>query len=288
MTGLEVAEVIDRLDGVGAGAALAAEKLAADQLDATPAHTGHALAVAADARDRARNMGAVVIRRASGIDVVAVAREVPAADIVDITVAVIVHAVGGVVRIDPDVGGQILVVEVDALVDHADNDVAATGVPGRPRFAGLRTELVGRAGRVAMHAVQRAVGVVRVVRNGRVGVGPVRLGVFHRRVVHQGLHRDRDADAGRQLQQRRFTTPGGAAADRIDLARAKSLAHCDLLRGAGAIAEFDDQFICLVRSAGLQTLQHEFRTATRARGGDAEDGKDGAGQRGVAEAIRHV
>src|SRR5688572_10415545 len=185
MAGLQVGDVVHRLDRVGGGAAATAQELGADQLDAAPAHAGHALAVAAGAGDRARHVRAVVVVGATGVDVVAATVEVPAAGVVDIAVAVVVDAVGRIVRIAPDVGGEVFVVVVDAFVDDADDDIAAVGVAGAPGLGGLRAVLVGRRRRIAVHAPQRTVGGVGVVGGGAVLVGPVRFGVFDGRVAAQ-------------------------------------------------------------------------------------------------------
>ena len=133
--------------------------------------------VAALGADRAGDMGAVVVDRAV-VDRVVVAVEVPAVDVVDVAVAVVVDAVDRVVRVRPDLPGEIGVREHDAFVDLAHEDGGRPGVAGRPRFAGLAAVLVGRRGGVAVHAPQRAVGVVGVVRDRVVVVAEVRLGVF--------------------------------------------------------------------------------------------------------------
>ena len=76
-------------------------------------------------------MGAVAVF-VEVVDRVVVVAEVPAVDVVHIAVAVIVDAVGllaasGLAGVGPRLGGEVRVVEVDAVVDHGDHDVRVAG-----------------------------------------------------------------------------------------------------------------------------------------------------------------
>src|SRR4029077_4188664 len=99
---------------------------------------------------------------------VVVVKEIPAVDVVDVPVQVVVHAgkAGGLDRIGPDIGRQVGMVNLDAFVDDADGDGAAADMSGLPGLAGLAAERIRVPGRrVAEHAPQIAVGVTRVVRD---------------------------------------------------------------------------------------------------------------------------
>src|SRR5262249_1932266 len=142
------------------------------------------------------------------VDRVVAVDEVPAVDVVDVAVAIVVDAVDRVVGVGPGVGTEVWVGELNPLVDDADVDRLRAGVAGRPRLLGLAAVDVRRAGRsdrgrrvVAVHAPQRAVGVVRVVGDVGGGEDPVRLGVGDQRVVlEQGRGRRGVGGAAQHLQ----------------------------------------------------------------------------------------
>src|SRR5205807_295492 len=102
-----------------------AEELGGNQ-GHVPVDAGHAEPIAAHAGNGARDVravgiGIVVARRAVVNRVVAVVR-VPAVNVVDVAVAVVIGVVRAVERVGPDIGVQIGVVEVDPLVDHTHVD----------------------------------------------------------------------------------------------------------------------------------------------------------------------
>src|SRR5262245_41523900 len=90
----------------------------------------HADSVIADGGDGARHVRAVPVLI---LRVVVVGEEIPAVDVVDEAVVVVVDAVAGdLAGIRIDVGGQVRVSEINAAVQHADDHRAAAGgdVPG--------------------------------------------------------------------------------------------------------------------------------------------------------------
>src|SRR5262249_24139846 len=154
--------VVDRRDGAGGAAGAAGvEELQGHQFDAGPGNAGDADAVVAHPRDGAGDVRAVavVVER-----FVVVRDEVPAVDVVDEAVAVVVDAVAGdLARVGPDVGGEVGVVVVDAGVDDRDDDAAARG-DGVPRLGGVDVGVGDAAGLPGVvQAPERAVGVPRVV-----------------------------------------------------------------------------------------------------------------------------
>ncbi len=179
---LQVGQVVEGLDGAGGIAAVGPQELRGDHRD-VPTHTGHAGAVAADAADRAGHVGAMIVADAV-VDGVVVRVEIPAADVVDVSVAVVVDAVScGIERIQPHVGREVRMVEVHAFVDDPHVDIARAGEARRPRLFGLATERIRRADRaggkrlvVSIHAPEPAArGVVGVVADGCRCKPPVRL-----------------------------------------------------------------------------------------------------------------
>ncbi len=175
--------VVDGADGVLEGAAAAGvEELEGHDLD-LPVHAGHADAVVAGRADGAGAVRAVVVvvhRIAAAGD------RVEAVHVVDDAVAVVVHAVArDLGRVDPHVGGQILVRVVHAGVDHADDDVGAADAVV-PRLDGVDVSVRGAAG---------LAGVVEPVQLGEAGIvgrgagvdDVVALGVEDLRVLAQLL-----------------------------------------------------------------------------------------------------
>ena len=68
-------------------------------------------------------MGAVVIYRPVK-DRVVVVVEVPAVDVIDITIVVVVDVIAVDLKgIDPDVVDEVGMVNLDAFVDHTDDDI---------------------------------------------------------------------------------------------------------------------------------------------------------------------
>ena len=159
--------------------------------------------------DRAGHVGAVVVARPV-VDGGVVGVEVPAVDVVDVAVPVVVDAVGGLAGVRPDVGRQVWVADLDALVDDAHVDVRVAGVAGVPGLAGPAPERVGGRRAVAVHAPVPAPGVVGVVRDGRRVELVVRLDVGHagtgpdlRDGLLDGLARRQLDDDGVPRQRRR-------------------------------------------------------------------------------------
>jgi len=88
-------------------------------------------------------MGAVEVRGRAVVDARFVVEEVPAVDVVDVAVEVVVNPVArGLERVRPDVRLEVLVVDVDAGVDDADVDVPAADLVGVPCPSGAAAERV--------------------------------------------------------------------------------------------------------------------------------------------------
>ena len=185
-------------DGVGREAhAEVAQEADRHDLD-FPVHAGHALVVVADGADDARHVRAVavVVHRVVGRQAQhgVVGAEVPAADVVDVAVAVVVEIV---VRyfagIDPHVVGQVRMGVVHAGVDHRDDDVPAARrlVPGFDRAdVGRRQGGVLEPPLADEHrVVRRAVGTHHVIR----------LGIEHVRIRAQFFQLGGEVVARRQL-----------------------------------------------------------------------------------------
>ena len=145
-----------------------------------PVDAGPAVAVVAHRADHAADCGAVTTC-ADGV----VARRVPAVDVVDETVPVVVHAVSSDLRaVRPVVGHEVdvVVVRPASFKNRHDNAVAVAGGPSRgdvPRQVGVDV-VVGRVNVVPLGPKLRVVGrrpVLHVV---------VELCRHHRREVVQG------------------------------------------------------------------------------------------------------
>ena len=210
MGGLEVGEVVDRLDRVGKRSTVTPKELAADQGD-VPVHACDAHTVVCLCADRARHVRTVVVEAPAGAAVVdgAVAvGEVPAVDVVDVAVPVVVHAVGGIEGVGPDLPGELRVRELDAFVDDAYVDALRAGVAGRPGLGGLSAERVGGSGGVAVHAPE----VLGHIGAGEDGVG--RRGLVAQEEVELGV---RDGGVALQLGDRLAAVCAGRKVDDLDL-----------------------------------------------------------------------
>jgi len=126
--------VVDRLDGgFRASVAVRAEELHRHDAD-VPRHTRDADTVVAHAADGARAVGAVtvVVHR-----IAVVVEEVVAVNVVNVTVAVIVHAIArDLAGIGPYVLREVGVVVVDACIDDRDHNVGRPGLDV-PRRGGV-------------------------------------------------------------------------------------------------------------------------------------------------------
>ena len=126
--------VLDRGDGLRIDPAVVVRVVALDELE------GHDLDRRRDADDpgavqgrgdRAGDMGPVEVV-AEVVDRVVLVAEVPAVDVVDLPVRVVVEAVGllaqaGFARVDPGPAGEVRVAEVDAVVDDRDDKARSPG-----------------------------------------------------------------------------------------------------------------------------------------------------------------
>ena len=159
---------------------------------------------------------------------------------------------------------------------------------GAPGFRRLRAVLVGRRRRIAVHAPQRTVGVVRVVRGGVVLVDPVRLGVFDGRIAAQR------ADGRGQVACR----PAGSAGPvhRVRVCRRGRCQLCAQATAHGGPARprcchrgyFTSSCAGLMRAPGLQACNGEIGTAAGQRdGGQTQRNQYGAGQYGTTEFCIH-
>ena len=200
MPQFQVRQVVQRTHRIGGGATRGPQELGGDDGD-VPVDAHHALAVVALATDGAGHMGAVRIVQ-TVIDRGVVVHEVPAVDVVDEAVAVIVDACPTVLlwQVHPDVVTQVRVVHLDTFVDDAHYHLLRTDEAFGPHFGGLATKGIRRRRSVAEHAPQRAVGVAGVVRaQHRVDV-VVRVRVANVRVTQQLLDDRIDIRARLELQ----------------------------------------------------------------------------------------
>ncbi len=152
--------------------------------------SGHAEAVVGARRERAGHVRAVL---ANGGGVVVVVGEVPAPEVVDLAVAVVVDVVrlpagAALARVDEHVGREVGVVRDDAAVHHGH---AHRGAQARAQVPGLwGIDVRVRQARDAPHLLARVVeppevGEARVVGDGVLVDDRVRLGVEHVRVALQ-------------------------------------------------------------------------------------------------------
>jgi hypothetical protein len=93
VSGLEVSDVVHRFDRIRRCAPVPAEELGRYQLN-VPAHTGNPFTVAPSGGSGSRHMRPVIVRRAV-VDRVVIAREIPAMDVIDISIAVIINPIQG-------------------------------------------------------------------------------------------------------------------------------------------------------------------------------------------------
>ena len=187
MPEFQVRQVVNGTYRIGGGATRGPQELGGDDGD-VPVDAHHALAVVALATDGAGHMGTVRIVQ-TVVDRGVVVDEVPAVDVVDEAVAVIVDACRTVLlwQVHPDVVTQVRVVHLDTFVDDAHDHLLRTDEAFGPHFGGLATKGIRRRRSVAEHAPQRAVGVAGVVRaQHRVDV-VVRVRVADVRVTQQLL-----------------------------------------------------------------------------------------------------
>ncbi len=120
MSGLQVGDVIHRFDRIRRCSPVSAEKLGRYQLS-LPAHTGHPFSVAPAGSHGSRHVRAVIVHRAI-VDRVVIAREIPAVDVIDIPVAVVIDPVNRIIGIRPDIAREIFMGPHHAFIDDPDID----------------------------------------------------------------------------------------------------------------------------------------------------------------------
>ena len=256
--------VEQRLDGVGGRARPVGAHHPQRHDPRARRDAGDAEPVAGDRGDRARDVRPVpvaVLRGRVLLD------EVPADDVVDVAVAVVVEPVAGdLARVPPGVRGEVGVREGDAGVDDRDRHARAGGdVPGLGRV----DVGVGRPGqpadRLARVVEAPELAEARVVGERVEGDAAVRLDVAHVRVPLERRAGGRAADADDARADPAEAPPGGAAgaAHRLVLPRRRD-----------AAAEADDQ-LDLVRAgaAGGRRAEREQEQQQR-RDGGAPGGAD--------------
>ena len=199
----QIGQVVERHDGVAGEGDAAPQELRGDHRHA-PVDAGHADAVTALRADRAGDVRPVIVARAVEHRVVAVL-EVPAVDVVDVPVAVVIDAVHRIERVRPDVRVQIGMRELHAGVGDAHVDVPRSGVSRGPRLVRLRPERVReRRDLIAVHAPQvprgRVAQVVRIVRRVERFDDRVELRVAHVRLAFERRDRAREVGARRQRE----------------------------------------------------------------------------------------
>ena len=158
----QVDHIIHRSDGASGGATTF-EKFARDHFD-RPVNASYTIPIIALGADSARDMCSMVI--CAVVNGIVVVFEIPSVYVVDVAVAIVVNAIiGDFSWIHPNIGCQIRVHEIYALVNDANDDVARSGKALGPGFTCLTAILIG-VGRccVAVHTPKRTIRVVGVIR----------------------------------------------------------------------------------------------------------------------------
>ena len=222
---LQIREVVDCPDGIGGGAAVGSQEFGRDQRH-RPADAGHPEGIAAAGTDGAGHVGPMLIG-ASIKDTVVVGDEIPAVDVVDVTVAVVVDSIHRVVGIDPGVGDQIGMAEIHALVNDADADAGGSGVAGGP----------GPCGVAAGHSPEGPGGEQRVIAHGRepqATVGFDETDPRTRGIEGQSSHQR--PVVGQAHDFHHAVTPAlhGAGVDRVEAATAHVRQRSRAVIGAGS------------------------------------------------------
>ena len=149
-------------------------------------NSGDALAIVGNGSRHPRHQATVAVIIG---DIVAARHEVPAAGIVHMAIVIVVEPVArDLSGVDPQVGGQVDVGQVDARVDQGDHDGGAS-LRLRPGWFDIDL------GQSPLCAVQRIIhhggraGIGRVCGDGIIGLlgDIVRLGIQHGRVGGQGF-----------------------------------------------------------------------------------------------------
>ncbi len=131
-----------RVEGVRRGAASVGVEKSERHDAALPRDSGNAQAVVADGGNGSGDVGAV---RVGVGGVVVFAEEVPAVDVIDVSVAIVIDAVEFFQGVDPDVRGEIGMGDIHAGIDDADDDGggARGDIPG---FGGVDIGIGDAAG----------------------------------------------------------------------------------------------------------------------------------------------
>ena len=163
MPALQVGKVVDGIDCIGDVAATRPEELCGDHRH-IPVDTCNTETVSADGTDRPCNVGAVGIVPATVVDAVVVVGEVPAVNVVDVAVAVIVSTVCRIKGIRPNVRRKIGMGDINTFVDDADIDGRGADLTLCPRFVRTRTVWARGAAGWSAHPPETGVAVERIVR----------------------------------------------------------------------------------------------------------------------------
>jgi hypothetical protein len=160
-----------------------------------PADPGDTALVIGDGACDSRTVGAVTATLSGGIGGIGITiAEVPPVDVIDMAVAVIIDArrAGSFRRVRPDIGGQVLVVAVDACVNDGEDDAAVPllDIPG--------------LGCVDVREIM-LLGISRIVRHLAEPAHIERLGIFYVGIARQ-LSGDRDRI--QMFRDRHFQNPG--------------------------------------------------------------------------------
>ena len=126
----QVGGVVDRGDGPGGRARPGVgEKLQRKQRN-LPVDAHHTTAIVAHRTDRASHVGPVTV---AVLRIIVIGDKVPAADIVDKAVAVVVDAVAcDLAGVPPDIGSQVGMADVNPRIDDTDHHTAGArgDIPG--------------------------------------------------------------------------------------------------------------------------------------------------------------
>ncbi len=188
MANFQIGQVIQSLDGIGRGPAILTKKLSGNH-GHIPVHTHDTRRIAPTATNRPGNVCAMIIKR-SVINTVVIVDKVPAIDVVHIAIVVVIDAVHGIKRVDPDVVDEIRMGDLDSRVDNAHENVCRTDETLVPCIFRVNAKLIRGSGRpngrwriVTVHPPQIPIGVIGIVTDRRRGVDIVRLRIRNERIL---------------------------------------------------------------------------------------------------------
>ena len=142
---LQIGQIIQRSHGIRGGATGRSQKLGRDHCHC-PVHTNHACSVIALSSNCPGHMSSVSIRNAV-VNSIVVVDEIPAIDVIDVSVAVIVDTIRYLVRIHPDIFIQIRMRNLYAFIDNPNDNTARSCEVVIPRLFRIGSPGICRSSR---------------------------------------------------------------------------------------------------------------------------------------------